>query len=373
MSAPAPGYLPILRANNITEDGPTFSDLVYVPASAVGIQQRLRANDVLVATSSGSIAVVGKAVRIAANFEGGFGAFCKVLRPSAEVDPAYFAHFFKTRAYRQRVSSLAAGANINNLRNEHLDDFEIPLPPRPEQRRIAEVLDRAETLRAQRRQALAQLDALAEGIFLALFEGRKGSQWPRVTIGEIATKLRTGPFGSQLLHSEFVESGVAVLGIDNVVQNEFVWAQPRYITASKFKQLERYRVAPGDVLVTIMGTCGRCAIVPEDMPVAINTKHLCCITLDQSRCLPSYLKAALLQHPEALHQLGVHERGAVMPGLNMQLIRDLAIPLPPLPIQVALRATLAAVSSQKRLFESSLAHLNTLFTSLQHRAFRGEL
>lgn len=126
---PAPGYLPILRAGNITDAGLTFSDLVYVPKGRVSDSQRVRAGDVVIAASSGSLDVVGKAAAAKEDFDGGFGAFCKVLRPRATVDAAYFAHFFRTASYRRRVSSLAAGANINNLRSGHLDDCALPLPP----------------------------------------------------------------------------------------------------------------------------------------------------------------------------------------------------------------------------------------------------
>jgi type I restriction enzyme S subunit len=195
--SPQTGYLPVLRAGNITDDGLVFDDLVFVPKGRVSEKQKVRHHDVVVAASSGSLDVVGKAAPALADFDGGFGAFCKVLRPNAKVHAGYFAHFFKTLDYRRRVSALAAGANINNLRNEHLDDMEIPLPPLAEQRRIAEVLDRAEALRAKRRAALAQLDSLTQSLFLDLFGDPVSNprKWPQENL-EAVFHFRTGKLDS---------------------------------------------------------------------------------------------------------------------------------------------------------------------------------
>ena len=253
-STPRPGYLPVLRAGNITEDGLTFDDLVFVPAERISAKQKVRRNDVVIAASSGSLDVVGKAARALNDYEGGFGAFCKVLRPGPDVDPAYFAHFFRTQQYRRKVSALAAGVNINNLRNEHLNEIQIPIPSLPEQRQIAAILDKADALRAKRRAALAQLDTLTQSIFLDMFGDPAVNGWCMTTIDGVAAEtdgaIRTGPFGSQLLHSEFTEEGIAVLGIDNAVENEFRWGRRRFINEGKYRQLSRYTVHAGDVLIT---------------------------------------------------------------------------------------------------------------------------
>lgn len=271
------------------------------------------------------------------------------------------------------AASRSEGANLPRLSPKALSDFEIPLPPLDEQKRIAAILDKADALRAKRRQAIALLDSLTPSIFLEMFGASASAKWPSATIGDVATDMRTGPFGSQLLHSEFVDDGIAVLGIDNAVHNRFEWGKARFITEAKYRQLKRYTVRPGDVLITIMGTCGRCAVVPEDIPAAINTKHLCCVTLDKSQILPHYLQACFLNDPSVLQQLGVQAKGAVMPGLNMGIIKSLSIPMPPIELQQEFEDRLSVLSRRSNASEMAAGSSNALFASLQHRAFSGQL
>lgn len=253
-----------------------------------------------------------------------------------------------------------------------LGELKFPLCDLSEQQRIAGELERADRLRRTRRYALELADTFLPAAFLQLF-GATGNEFPISTVEDLlAVKrnaIRTGPFGSQLLHSEFTDSGIAVLGIDNAVNNSFEWSQRRYITLEKYEQLKRYTVFPGDVIITLMGTCGRCAIVPDDIPTAINTKHLCCITLDQSRCLPVFLQGAFLYHPFVRRQLSMKTKGSIMEGLNMGIIQELRIPLPPPNLQTRFAELVERHERLRSVQRESLRQAEHLFHSLLHEAF----
>ncbi len=291
------------------------------------------------------------------------------------VHPEFLFHWL--RFHRAYLESLGNGATFKEVSKGVISRVEINLPALEEQRRIAAILDQTETLRAQRRTALALLDSLTQSLFLDMFGAGESHGWPITSIGEIVDEenggIRTGPFGSQLLHSEFVDEGVAVLGIDNAVNNEFRWGERRYITHAKYEELKRYTVRPGDVLITIMGTCGRCAVVPGDIPLAINTKHLCCISIDRRRVVPDYLHAYFLRHPTARKYLEQTAKGAIMSGLNMGIIKAMPIALPPPALQQAFATRIASIEALKATHRRALAALDALFASLQQRAFSGEL
>jgi len=113
-------------------------------------------------------------------------------------------------------------------------------------------------------------------------------------LGDIDPAMRSGPFGSALLKQELVEAGLPLLGIDNVHTERFVADYTRFVTPKKFAQLVvRYAVRPDDLMITIMGTVGRCCLVPEDIGQALSSKHTWTISLNQNTYSP-YLASQLL-------------------------------------------------------------------------------
>lgn len=287
------------------------------------------------------------------------------------IDRRYFFHFLLSE--RPRLQARGRGGTQSNIGQSDLKAWKIPLPHLNEQRRIAAILDHADNLRTKRRQALAHLDALPQAIFREMF----GDEPATADVTQIAAPgkgtIRTGPFGSQLLHSEFVDHGISVLGLDNVVGNQFTWGERRFITPEKYRSLTRYTVHPGDVLISIMGTTGRCVVVPDDIPTAINTKHICAITPDSMLINPHFLRAAFLWHPESRAHLRRQTKGSIMDGLNMGIIKTMPIPVPSISRQREFETRITTIESQRNAVMQSSRNLNELFTSLQSRAFKGEL
>lgn len=308
---------------------------------------------------------------------------CKGLVPSDELDHKYLYYYLSSIV--QLLNDLGTGATFKELSGGKLKEVPIPVPPLPEQQRIVAILDEAfagiATARAAAEQNRQNAGALFQSGYIEVFQQVVANGYRPTTVAEVAYpskgSVRTGPFGSQLLHSEFVDHGVAVLGIDNAVKNEFRWDKRRYITQEKYSELSRYRVKPGDVIITIMGTCGRCAIVPDDIPLAINTKHLCCITLDPSKCIPEFLHGYFLYHPVAQKFLTAQAKGSIMAGLNIGIISALPILLPSLAQQQEIAHKVGDLKEEAQrleaLYLSKLEALDELKQSLLHQAFSGQL
>ena len=175
-SEPFPDSVPILRATNIGRQL-DFDGLVHVPEKRVSEVQFLRRGDIVIAASSGSLSVVGKAAPLRESWSGSFGAFCFALRPEpTSIEPEFLAYFLQTQAYRNTASRLAAGVNINNLKRDHLESLRLPLAPLGEQRQIVKALDshfsRLDAVDAALERAHANLKRYRSSILKAAVEGR---------------------------------------------------------------------------------------------------------------------------------------------------------------------------------------------------------
>lgn len=291
------------------------------------------------------------------------------IRPGAKLDRRYLLHYLRTPTMVAHAASNAVGINLPRLNPKALESFQIPLPPMEEQRRIAAVLDAAEALRAKRRQALAKLNTLTQAVFVDMFgDGRRGESGLLEQYVDVVTKGTT----PTSVGFEFTESGVPFVRVQDLVAGSVaIDCIELFVSEETNEALARSILLPNDVLISIAGTIGRVALVPRDAPT-LNCNQAVALIRTGRHLEPIYL-AAWLNTAEAQEQmLGSRVTGTIS-NLSLANIRNLRIPVPAIDRQ---RRFAEAIGELEGLRDSLSAHadsLDTLFASLQQRAFRGEL
>lgn len=158
------GFVTLLRANNIANNVLNFEDVQFVSEGRVSDDQIIREGDILICASSGSLEHVGKAALCMPDMEYTFGAFCKLIRPIGKLYPEYIAGYMRTDEYRNIISDLAQGSNINNLRNEHINDLMIPIPSDEQQGEFIDLQRQSDKSKFALQEAIKDLDALSKKI-----------------------------------------------------------------------------------------------------------------------------------------------------------------------------------------------------------------
>ena len=301
------------------------------------------------------------------------------ILPKEGVSRDYLFYFLRTPDIVDLATSRCAGANLPRLGPKQLASFQIPLPPLAEQKRIAAILDAADALRAKRREALAQLDTLIQSTFLDMFGDPVTNPmgWHVGRLEDYFSETRAGtccgPFGSALKKHEYVEDGIPVWGIDNVKPNQFIQERSLFITPAKFAQLRRYSVEPGDILISRAGTVGRMCVAVPTVEQSIIGSNLIRLTLNPGAMLPVYVTCFYTFCGERLPGLRASGDDKSYSFLNTTRLKSLVVPLPPLNLQHRFAAIVHSVEQQKTGQRAHLVELDTLFASLQSRAFRGDL
>jgi type I restriction enzyme S subunit len=269
------------------------------------------------------------------------------------------------------IEQAHGGVGLQHVTRGMVEQLEIPLPPLAEQRRIAEVLGRAEALRAKRRAALAQLDTLTQSIFLDLFgdPATNPKDWPVRPIGDLlesasyGTSEKAGPTG------EF-----PVLRMNNITRTgELDFTDLKFMDLAASLH-DRYLVRAGDVLFNRTNSAdlvGKTGIYRESKPMAY-AGYLIRLRVTREND-PEFLAGFLNSGYSKRMLRGMCKSIIGMANINATEIQTMRIPQPPLQLQREFARRVTAVEKLKAMQRASLGELDTLFASLQHRAFRGEL
>ena len=249
--------------------------------------------------------------------------------------------------------------------NEHLDNLLIPLPPLTEQKRIAGILDAADALRAKRREALAQLDALLQSTFLDMFGDPVTNPrgWTVDCVGDV-TQMGTGSTPPRN-HKHYF--GGSIPWVKSTEVNWGTVAATSECLSSDGAKAARLKLYPrGSIVLALYGqgkTRGKCAVLGIDATI----NQACCVLTPRDPGSTPYLFQFLKY---SYYRLRGESRGGNQENLNMRIVRSFPVPIPPLDLQQRYATVAESVERQKTSQRVHLAELDTLFASLQSRAFR---
>jgi type I restriction enzyme S subunit len=319
------------------------------------------------------------------------------VRHSSDYDEDYF--FYALKAWEDYLKAQTSGSGIPHVDKDVLGNIRLFNCTKPEQSKIAEVLitvDRAieqtEALitKKQRIKTGLMQDLLTRGIdedgnirseetheFWDSPLGRIPVEWEvkaiKSLLAQVDPAMRSGPFGSALLKQELVSSGVPLLGIDNVFPELFVRNYVRFVTPQKAIKLKRYRVRPHDLMVTIMGTVGRCCVVPDDIGEALSSKHVWTISLDEGKYLPYLACLQINYSPWVLAHFATDEQGGIMGAIKSETLRTTLLPTPPLPEAYEIEKRMRSLSETIFTNQMSLKKLHSIKTGLMKDLLSGRV
>lgn len=363
------GYTPIIRANNIQDFKFDYSELLYINSNKIKNEQIIKKDDIIIATSSGSKKIVGKAVQASENMNFSFGAFCKLIRiTSTKVNSKYVGYYFNSDFYRNTISNLAEGANINNIRNEHINNLVIPVPAMEIQEKIVEVLDGAQALIDKRKEQIQLLDSLIESTFYTMFgdpvKNEKGWDVEKLkTTTEIITG-NTPPRKDPQNYGDYIEW----IKSDNINTPYTIVTKAKEYLSEIGKKRARY-VPKNSILMTCIAGSLSCIgnVAITDREVAYNQQI--------NGFIPKKYSLYFLYNLFCLSKEFIQNKStSSMKGMiSKGVLSELEFIVPPLTLQNEFADKVEVIEKQKKLLEKSLELLEENYKSIMDKAFKGQL
>lgn len=295
------------------------------------------------------------------------------LKPRHDlIDATYLSQMLETPPVRRQADKLARGVAQKTVTLSSLRDFEIPLPPLDEQKRIAAILDKADQLRQKRRQAIALLDSLTQSIFLEMFgdpvSNPKG--WPTVSVDDLCALVvdcvnRTAPLAEH-------PTAFKMIRTTNVKNGNLLLSEVRYVEAEVFQRWNR-RATPeiGDVLLTREAPVGEVGILETPGNFFLGQRLM--LYRPDLRRMTSEFLATSFRSAFLLEQFRQSSSGSTVKHLPLPACRSFVFRVPPIELQQKFSKRVLSLKNTLSSQVIMSSQLGNLFASLQHRAFSGQL
>lgn len=364
----------VLRSNNIdlSTNSLNFDELKFISDSiTIPQDKKLRKNSIFMCMSNGSKQHLGKVAFIEKEYPYAFGGFMGLIVPNEDkLVPKFTYYYFCSQKFKNYLSAIGNGANINNIKYIDIAKDSIPLPPKSTQLAIVSELDKINELIRLKKEQLKDFDNLAQSLFYEMFgdpvENEKG--WEVKKLGEISSLICNGntPKGGSEV---YVDNGILFLRSQNVWKNRLDLDDVAFIDEATHKTLKKSALNHHDLLITKTGrvntensSLGRTALFEgEDGSANING-HVYLVRLKEGM-VHKYVLYILISNSyrELIRRTcvgGIDKR-----QLNKNHIEDFPIIFPPLPLQRLFAQRIEQIEREKSEVQKSIQDLETLLAS----------
>lgn len=319
--------------------------------------------DVLIAWDGANAGKVG------VGYKGVIGStLAKLNILDSNLDSSFLFWYLESKS--SLIRSQRTGATIPHVNGEELRRMLIPLRPLPIQKRIAEILDKADALRKKDKQLLKHYDALAQSLFIGLFgdpvKNERG--WEVKKLGEVCDKITDGTH----LSPKFKANGIPFLFVSNILNNKIDYNTKKFISKEDFNILnKRTPIEIGNILITTVGSYGNPAIIENETKFAFQ-RHIAYLKPKHNkvnyRFLFGTLKSDFVQR-----QIDKKVRGVAQKTLNLIDLNNIEIINPPISLQNQFAAQIQNIEQQKEKVKAQMQASENLFQALLQKAFNGRL
>ncbi|MBU6257882.1 MAG: restriction endonuclease subunit S [Burkholderiales bacterium] len=332
------------------------------------------------------------------------------IRPRATLDNYYLFNWFRQAARTGQLDAHFTGTTIKHLTGRAVAELRVPLPPLAEQLAMVDVLRPLDERITLLRESNATLEAIAQALFKSWFvdfdpvrakmEGRAPegmdeataalfpdsfqesalgllpAGWECIDLSDLTKRfggsIQTGPFGSQLHASDYVESGVPVVMPKDIMNRRASTDSIARIRSTDADRLSRHKLMAGDIVFSRRGDVERHALITDREIGWLCGTGCLLVRPGPGWRSPGFL-SMLLDAARARTWLVQHAVGATMPNLNTGILGSVPVVLPSNSTLSAFEE-LVSVTEEQRSRNASMAEtLAALRDTLLPRLISGEL
>ena len=325
----------------------------------------IKSGDILFAASGETYEEIGKSAVNLMQSEACCGGDLILFRPEHPLEARYMGYATDCRPAAIQKAMMGRGITVKHIYGNQLKSLALALPPLTEQAAISRFLDHADRcirryIRAKQK-LIALLEEQKQAIIHQAVTGQidvgTGQPYPAYTpsgvewlggvpghwevrrmrhlVSTVTVGIQMGPFGASLTRLQHKDTGYKLYGQENTISGNFGRGS-RWITQKQFKELQRYELLPGDLVLTRKGSIGKCRLATEDMVPGIIDSDTIRVRPDENLVLRGFVVLLFHQAAYLRQQIEVFQRGAVVGGLNTATIAALCVVVPPVREQAAI-------------------------------------